>query len=139
MNKILAITVGFVVGLSPVIAAAQSYESYRQSADGYRPAQQPTYDGYRPVQQPTVSPRWDSINTQVLPPVRSFNRASAAASSDDFSDNGYSPASPVPEYQPAPQQRCATGQVFIVSPENTTTHNQVTMCQNEAGQWAIKR
>jgi len=141
MNKVLAITTGIVMGFIPMVASAQSYESYRQAADGYRPVQQPaqSYDGYRQAQPSQGSPRWDSINTQVLPPVRSFNRASAATSSEDFSDNGYSSMPSAPEYQPAPQSRCGTGQVFVISPENTTTHNQVTMCQNEAGQWSIKR
>lgn len=141
MNKMLSIAIGIAISTAPMIALAQSYESYRQAADGYRPTQQPApYDAYRSVQQPQqAQPRWDSVNTQVLPPVRNFDRASAATSSDNFGDSGYPSTQPAPsEYQPAPQ-RCGTGQMFIVAPDNSTTRGQITMCQNEVGLWVVKR
>lgn len=134
MNKIFASAIIAAISLSPMVASAQSYEGYRQqvpqSYEGYRPAPPtaPSFEGYRQAAQ--QNPRWDSINTQVLPPVRNFDRVSS--NSDDFAD------SQAQEYQPEPQ-RCGTGQMFIVSPDNTTTHKQVTMCQNNAGLWAIKR
>ena len=130
--KIFAIAIGATLALTPMIAAAQSY-------DGYRPAAQP-------VQQ--MPPHWDSFGGQVPQPAN-FERVTAAGAVSEGVP--LAPVAAAPEYQPQytpapqyappppPQPRCGTGQVFIVSPDNTTSHRQVTMCQNEVGQWVVRR
>jgi len=131
--KIFAIVIGATLAMTPMIASAQSY-------DNYRPAPQP-------AQQ--MPPHWDSFVGQDRQPANFERVTTAGAVSEGVPlapvtatpeyQQQYAPQQYAPQAAPAPQPRCGVGQVFIVSPDNTTSHRQVTMCQNEVGQWVVRR